>query len=206
MKTSQWNNIPGEKTINETANNLKARNIKVEIFDDKQSAIERIKNMIPAGEEVMTGGSTTLDEIGFTELLKSGAHPWKNLKEKIISEKDPEIQQKLRRESTLADYYLGSVHAISKNGEIVVASATGSQLPAYVFSSPHVIWVVGVQKIMPDVEMAIKRVREYVLPLEDARMKKEGYPGSVIGKLVMFEKEFVPDRITLLLVKEKLGF
>jgi hypothetical protein len=75
-----------------------------------------------------------------------------------------------------------------------------------VFSSPHVIWVVGAQKITPDLEMAIERVREYVFPLEDERMKKEGQVGSLIGKMVIFEKEFVPGRITMLLVKEKLGF
>jgi L-lactate utilization protein LutC len=198
--------MPEEKNLEFAVANIKEKNINVEVLKSKEEALARIREMIPDKASVMAGGSTTLDEIGFTKILKSGKHKWNNLKEKILSEKDSEKQAALRRKSVLADYYLGSVHAVSLTGEIVIASATGSQLPAYVFSSPHVIWVVGAQKITPDLEMAIERVREYVFPLEDERMKKEGQVGSLIGKMVIFEKEFVPGRITMLLVKEKLGF
>lgn len=105
-----------------------------------------------------------------------------------------------------AQYFLGSVHAVAQTGEIVTASASGSQVPAYAFSSPNVIWVIGVQKIVPTLDEAITRVREYVLPLEDARMKKAGFPGSIIGKLLTLEYEMMPNRITAIFVKEKLGF
>lgn len=206
MNSLRWTTMPEEKNLEFAVANIKEKNINVEVLKSKEEALARIREMIPDKASVMAGGSTTLDEIGFTKILKSGKHKWNNLKEKILSEKDSEKQAALRRKSVLADYYLGSVHAVSLTGEIVIASATGSQLPAYVFSSPHVIWVVGAQKITPDLEMAIERVREYVFPLEDERMKKEGQVGSLIGKMVIFEKEFVPGRITMLLVKEKLGF
>jgi hypothetical protein len=101
---------------------------------------------------------------------------------------------------------LGSVHAVAQGGEVVAASASGSQLPAYVFSSPHVIWIVGAQKITVDLDAAFRRLKEYVLPMEDARMKANNMGGSFIGKLVVFEKEAFPGRITLIFVKEKLGF
>ncbi len=77
----------------------------------------------------------------------------------------------LRQEATLADYFIGSAQAITESGELIFASASGSQLPAYTFSSPHVIWVAGVQKIVPNIEAALRRVREIALPAEDARLK-----------------------------------
>lgn len=208
MKSSQniWGKTADLKTIQKTAENLKARNVAVEIVENRAEALERIKKIIPERAEVMTGGSTTLEEIGFAELLKSGTHPWENFKDKIMAEKDQAKQGELRKKSSLAEYFLGSVHAVAETGEVVIASATGSQLPAYAFTSPHVIWIVGAQKITPDLESAMKRVREYVFSLEDKRMKGEGYSGSMIGKLMIFEKEFAPGRVTLIFVKEKLGF
>jgi L-lactate utilization protein LutC len=207
MNTSNKYDAPADiERIRKTSENLESRNIKVEVVAGRQAALSRLRELIPEGAEVMTGGSTTLSEIGFTDLLKSGDHPWKNLKDEIVNEKDEKKQSELRRRSVTSEYFLGSVHAVAETGEVVVASATGSQLPAYVFASPHVIWIVGTQKITSDLDSAIKRVREYVFPLENERMKKEGYPGSMMGKLVIFEKEFVPGRITLIFVKEKLGF
>ena len=201
-----WNKLADKKILEETFKALKDRGIEVMVVNDRKEALEKIKELIPNGAEVMNGSSATLREIGFVDYLKLGKHGWNNLHDPIFAEKDQQKQGELRTKSTLAEYYLGSVHAISSKGEVLVASASGSQLPAYVFSSPHVIWVAGINKITEDLDSAIKRVREYVLPLENERMKKEGFPGSFIGKLVIFEKEMMPGRITLVLVKEKLGF
>ena len=157
----------------------------------------------------MTGASLTLKEIGFEELLKSGQHRWRNLKGEIISEKDPSKQSQLRKQGTLADYFLGSVHAIAESGEIIIASATGSQLAPYAYSSSHVIWVTGAQKIVPTIEAGFRRVREYNLPHEDQRMKNAfgENAGSFIGKLLVFAREapYLRRSVTLLLVKEPVG-
>ncbi len=186
---------------------VKKRGITPEFVDTGEDALRRLQALIPQGAEVMTGSSTTLNQIGFTDFLKSGKHPWKNWKDVILSEKDGSKQMELRRKSVLSEYFLGSVHAIAETGEMVIASASGSQLPSYLFTSNNVIWVVGAQKIVPSLPDAIKRVREYVFPLEDARMKKEGAAGSTIGKILIFEKEINPARkLTLILVNEKLGF
>ncbi|HUV83807.1 MAG TPA: LUD domain-containing protein, partial [archaeon] len=153
------------------------------------------------------GGSETLQEIGFIDLLKSGNHTWNNLKDKIMAEKDEARQAELRIQSVLSEYFLGSVHAIAETGELVFASATGSQLPSYAYTCRNVIWVAGTQKIVPTLADAIQRVEEYVLPREDARMKREGYSGSVIGKLLIVKFEIDPNRnLKLILVPEKLGF
>lgn len=186
---------------------LKARNVKVELVNTKEDALRKINALIPPGKEVMTGGSTTLDQIGLTELLKSGKHPWKNLKDRILSEKDPVKQMEFRKKSITSEYFLGSVHAVAQTGEVLIVNATGSSLPSYAFSSDNVIWIVGTQKIVPTLEEGFKRIREYCFPLEDKRMKSIGYSGTTIGKYLIFEREINENRkINLIFVNENLGF
>jgi L-lactate utilization protein LutB len=202
-----YDKLPTKEIIEKTIEAVKLRGISVEFVNTKQDAFNRVKELIPSGSEIMTGGSTTLEQIGFTNLLISGKHPWKNLKAEIISEKDPVKQNELRKKSVTAKYFIGSVHAAVQTGEILIASASGSQIPAYSFSSDNVIWIVGAQKIVPTLEEGFKRVRNYCLPLEDKRVKSIGLPGSVIGKILLFEREIVPNRrVTLIFVNEKLGF
>lgn len=186
---------------------LKPRGVTAELVNTKEEALSKLKSLIPAGAEVMTGSSTTLEQIGFVELLKSGKHPWKNFKDILLAEKDQAKQMELRKKSVAIDYFIGSVHAVTENGEVLIASASGSQLPSYAFSSDNVIWVAGTQKIVPTVEEGFRRIREYCFPLEDKRMKSVGFPGSAIGKILLFEREIMPNRkIKLIFVNEKLGF
>jgi L-lactate utilization protein LutC len=175
---------------------------------NKEEALEKVKSLIPAGASVTTGASVTLEQIGFVDLLKSGDHPWKNLKVDIVAEKDPIKQALLRKQSVLADYFLASVHALAETGEVVIASATGSQLPSDAFTSDNVIWVVGAQKIVPTLEDGLKRLREYVFPLENEHMKTLYGVGSVLAKILIFEREAPSSKrnIHLILVKEVLGF
>jgi L-lactate utilization protein LutC len=203
----KYDTLASKEVINRTMEALKARNVNAELVDSKEDALGKINALIPPGKEVMTGSSTTLDQIGFTELLKSGKHPWKNLKGQILSEKDPGKQMELRKKSITSEYFLGSVHAVAQTGEIMVLSATGSQIGPYAFSSDNVIWIVGTQKIVPTLQEGFNRTREYVVPLEDKRMKSIGYPGTNIGKYLIFERETLPNRkINLIFVHEKLGF
>ncbi|MFA5107562.1 MAG: lactate utilization protein [Patescibacteria group bacterium] len=202
-----YNIRPNKKQLAHTLTALATRGIQVQLADTKDQALEELRKLLPKGVELMTGGSTTLEQIGFTELLKNGQHPWNNVKDKLLAEKDPVKQSLLRRQATLADYYIGSVQAITETGQVLFASNTGSQIPAYAFSSPHVIWVAGTQKIVPTLEDGLKRIRDYCLPLEDQRMKKNGLPGSTIGKILIFERETSPRRsFQLILANEVLGF
>ena len=203
----RYDALASKDAVKKVMEAVKPRGINPEFVNTKEDALRRLKELIPPGAEINMGLSTTLKEIGFIDLLKSGKHPWKNWKDIILAEKDEEKQMELRRRSVLSEYFLGSVHAIAETGEIVIASGSGSQLPAYIYTSNNIIWIAGIQKIVPTIDDAIKRVRDYSLPREDARMKKEGYPGSTIGKLLIFEREIDPDRrLTLILVYEKLGF
>ena len=202
-----YTTLPDRATIERVLVSLKARNIEGLYAGNKSEALATLKSLIPAGAEVMTGLSKTLEEIGFAELLKSGQHHWKNLKDALLAEKDPAKQLLLRKQSALAQYYIGSVHAIAEDGQVLIASGSGSQLPAYAYSSDNVIWVAGAHKIVRNVEEGLNRIKEHSLPLEVERMKAAGYAGSIIGKILLFSFEGMPNRkIHLILVNEVLGF
>lgn len=202
-----YTNIPSDEVITKVAENLKSRNITPIIVDTKEQALEEIKKLIPAGGAVMNGSSTTLQEIGFIDYLKVGEHGWNNVHEEILTKKDPVKQARLRKESVFTDYFLGSVHAITEVGQLLIASASGSQIPSYAFTSNNVIWVASANKIVADREAGFKRIEDYVFPLENKRVQGVGYPGSTIGRVLVFEREIMPNRhLTMILVKEQLGF
>lgn len=199
--------LASKEAVKRAMDALKTRNVNVDIANTKEDALSKIIKLIPPGKDVMTGGSTTLDQIGFTELLKTGKHPWNNLKDKILGEKDPAKQAVLRKKSVTSEFFLGSVHAVTETGQVMVVNATGSSIPSFAFSSDNVIWIVGTQKIVPTLEDGFRRIREYCVPLEDNRMKSIGYQGTTIGKYLIFEREINENRkITLIFVNEKLGF
>ena len=203
----KYETLASKDVVKRTMEALKTRNVNAELVNTKEEALTKINALIPPGKEVMTGSSTTLNEIGFTDMLKSGKHPWKNLKGQILAEKDPGKQMELRKKSVTSEYFLGSVHAVVETGEILIVNATGSSIPSDAYSSDNVIWIVGTQKIVPTLEEGFKRIREYCFPLEDKRMKSIGSPGTTIGKYLIFEKEINKNRkINLIFVNEKLGF
>lgn len=176
------------------------------VVDSRREAFEKILEIVPKDTEISNGSSTTLHEIGFMDYLESGRHGWRNLHEEIIKEDDKEKRADLRRKSVTAEYFLGSVNAIAQTGELVACDASGSRVTAYPYAAKNLILVAGAQKIAPTLEDAMKRVREYVYPLEDKRALKAYGVHSTIGKWVIIERERNLGRITLILVKEKLGF
>ncbi len=201
-----WNATPDKKTIDRTIEALKPRNFNPMYLATREAAFAKLKEIIPAGADVMNGSSTTLIEIGFIDYLTGNKHPWKNWKDRIVPEKDPVKQDELRRQSTSASYFLGSVQGVAETGQVVSADASGSRQGGYVYPARKVIWVVGINKIVPNLDMAMRRLKEHAMPLEDARMKAAGFAGTFLGKVVVYEKEYLPDRITTILVGEKLGF
>jgi hypothetical protein len=201
--------LPTRDRIQQTVEAVQKRGIHAKFVETKEEALARVKELIPDHAVVMTGSSVTLQQIGLEAILISGQHPWRNYKAELLAEKDPVKQSALRRQGTLSEFYLGSVNAIAETGELVFASGSGSQLPAYAFSSRNVIWVSGAQKITPSLEDALRRVREYTLPLENERQIKYGNKtGSYIGRILIFEYEpaFLHRNLTLILVNEVLGF
>ncbi|HME52685.1 MAG TPA: lactate utilization protein [Candidatus Lokiarchaeia archaeon] len=202
----KWTKMPSDATITSTVAAMQKRGFTVITVDNKAKALQKLKQLLPAKAEVMTGSSTTLGQIGFMEYYMSGKNPWKCLGPEVYNEKDPVKQKLLRRKSDTAEYFVASVNAVAATGELVACDRSGSRVSAYPFAADHVVLVVGVQKIMKTLDEAIKRVREYVFNLENERaMKAYGTP-SGMGKWVIIENEYTKDRITIILCKESIGF
>ena len=208
VSTSQvklWERLPDKETVDVAIRALNARGFRAELVPDRRAALEKVRSLIPDGAEVMTGSSKTLEEIGLVNALSTGDHPWNNLKAKIVSERDREKQMTLRRMATFADYFIGSVHAITTEGEMVAGSASGSQLGAYAFGGKNLIIVAGTNKITEDLNEALLRLREHSVPLEDQRMKSLGFPGTYLSKVFIYEGERQRN-VRVILVNERLGF
>lgn len=206
IDTARWSRIPSEQVIASSVAAIGARGIKVLRVLDGPEGLARIKELIPAGSEVMNGSSTTLIEIGYSDLLKSEQHNWIDLYKMIISENDPDKRVEIRRKSVTSEYFLSGVNAIAMTGELVSCDASGSRVGAWPFAARHLILVAGVNKIVPTLQDALQRIREYAYPLEDARSKKVNGVASQIGKCVILANERQQGRVTLILVNDILGY
>jgi len=206
--TTDYTKLASEGSVEKTADALKARGFTPVIVENAKEAFETIKKLIPEGASVMNGSSVTLEQIGFVDHLKAGEHGWHNLHEAVLKEDDEEKRAHLRKHSVVSDYYLGSVHAVTEEGELLIASNTGSQLPHLAYTSPNLILVVGAQKIVPDLATAFERLKKHVIPLEDEHMKELYGSGTQHNKTTVLhgESSMMKRDATVILVKEKLGF
>ncbi|MCX6724304.1 MAG: LUD domain-containing protein [Candidatus Staskawiczbacteria bacterium] len=197
--------LASEKSINKTKDALEKNGIKVFVVENGAEAKEKALQIIPAGVEIMTMSSVTVDSIGLAkEINESGKY---NPVRKKFATMDAKTQgQEMKKLGAAPKWVTGSVHAVTEDGKVIVVSATGSQLPAYAYGSSNVVWVVGSQKIVRDLDEGMRRIEEYVFPLENERAKKVYGGGSSINKILIFNKEGTPARITMIIVKEKLGF
>ncbi|MEJ2599187.1 MAG: LUD domain-containing protein [Anaerolineales bacterium] len=193
------------QTVEKTIAALTANGIIAYSVETGEGAKKKALELIPKGAEVMTMSSVTLDTICLAqELNESGK--FNSVRNKLIS-MNPETQRgEMQKIGSAPEWAIGSVHAVTENGEVLVASNTGSQLAAYAFGAQHVIWIIGSHKIVKNKDEALKRIYEYALPLENERAKKAYGNGSNVSKLLMINKETYPHRLTIVFVNEKLGF
>lgn len=202
---SKWTKIPSDAILDKTAGVLKENGVEVWIVDNKDDAKNKIVELIPKGSEVMTMTSETLNSIGvLPEINESGNYD--SVRKKLNSMNRETQGREMQRLGVTPEYAIGSVHAVTEDGKVLIASNTGSQLPAYVYGADHIIWVVGAQKVVKDLDEAWKRLYEHTFPLENERSKKVYGVGSNVSKVLIVQKEIKPGRITLILVKEVLGF
>lgn len=200
-----WDKLANDAVIQKTITSLKENGIEACVVENKEEAKQKALEMIPQKSEVMTMTSMTLEAIGLDEEInKSGR--FISARDKLFSMNKNAQAEEMNKIGAAPQYVLGSVHAVSQDGHALIASATGSQLPAYVYGALKVIWVVGAQKIVKNTEQGIKRIYEYTFPLEDARARKAYGMGSGVNKLLIVNKEVNAGRIAMIIVKEKLGF
>ncbi len=198
---------PAERArVERTFAALRERGVGSIFVPDRAAALRTVLGMIPKGSLVCHGTSTTLIEIGLVDALRApdagvryGNREWQ-------AESDAGRRGRLRARLTAeSDVFLGSVQAIGETGEVIGADATGSRQMGYVYGPSIVIWVAGLNKLVPTLEDGLRRLRQVAFPQEDARMKRSGASGSSIGKIVIYERDS-PGRIRLVLVGENLGF
>ncbi len=200
----KWNKLATKESVKKTVDALKGNGIEAVFVKNGGEAKRKVLETISKGAEVMNMTSVTLETIGLDkEINESGK--FNSVRAKLSDEKISAREKK--RLGASPEIAVGSVHAVTENGEVMIASNTGSQLPAYAYGADKVIWVVGTQKIVKNIDEGRKRVYEFVLPLESERAKKAyGVAGSAVNKLLILNKEVAPGRITIVFVGEVLGF
>ena len=193
-----------EETIQRVAERMRERNIEVAIVDDGAQACKVVLERLPEGAEVHSGKSKTLQNAGIFDAIHDVSR-YDALRPRMFKMDRQTQAREIRKLISGPDYMLGSVNAITEDGVLVVASATASQLGPYASTAGKVILVVGSQKIVPDLEMALRRIRDYVLPWEDAQLRQAMNIGSFVGKILLVEREWLDGRMTVILVRKASG-
>ncbi len=130
------------------ADALRARRIEAIVVDTADEARDAVVAMIPAGAEVHSGKSKTLEDVGlFHELVESGR--FDAVRPKMYAMDRATQGREIRKLTAAPDYMVGSVAAIVADGTLVAASATGGQLAGYAAGAGRLILLVGSQKIVP---------------------------------------------------------
>ena len=184
---------------------LRSHGFTVEILDDTAAARTRIKDLIPDGASVFTGASETLRLSGIDDDINTSGR-YDAIKPRVLAMDRATGADDIRRLLASPDVAVGSVHAVTETGSLVVASASGSQLPGYAGGAAHAIWIVGAQKVVPDLSTALRRVEDHCLPLESARVQVVYGQPSAINRLLILNADLEPGRGTVLLLREAIGF
>jgi hypothetical protein len=204
MQPRNYENPVAQEVLARVAIKLRERNLEAEIVADAVAARAAVLSRLPAGAEVHAGKSRTLEEAGIFDTLGEPGK-YNNLRGIYLKMDRKTQSREIRKLVSAPDYMLGSVAAVTEDGVLVAVSATASQLGAYAMGAGRLILVVGSQKIVPDLEVAFKRIREYVLPWEDARVRESLGIGTFIGKILIIEREWLADRTTVVLVRQRIG-
>jgi hypothetical protein len=196
-----------DETIDRTAAAMRAKGYTVHVVETGEEAKDLVLRLLPEGAEVGQGASTTLEVIGVThEIEESGRYDAVRKHTRSMDRSTPEGLRAMRKLGVGPDWYVNSAHAVTLDGTIVDVSNTGSQLAPLAFGAGEVIFVVGSQKLVPDLETAMRRIETHTLPLENQRMQGLYGTDSEIKKVLIIHKEFRPGRFTVVLIKEPVGF
>jgi LUD domain len=208
MSTTQtpdrFTTLPDEPTVEETVVALEEHGFSVDVVDSLDAARDAVLALIPEGSSVMTNTSVTLEETGIAEAINDGG-PYDSARNKMMALDYAAQLPVMKAIAGQADYALGSLHAVTRDGTLVIASASGSQLASYAWGAANVIFVVGAQKLVPNLEAAHERIVEHSLPLEDARAYAAYGMNSRVGKILEIHQDD-PGRIHVVLIREVVGF
>ena len=201
---SRFAALPDEQTLAATVTALEEHGFSVEVVDDLEAARQAVLSRIPHGSSVMTNTSVTLEQTGIADAVNDGG-PYDSARAKMAELDFATQLQEMKAIGGQPDYALGSVHAITRDGTLVIASASGSQLASYAWGASNVIFVAGTQKLVPTLEAARDRIYGHSLVLEDARAVAAYGQHSTVGKILEIHSE-LPGRIHIVLVRQVVGF
>jgi hypothetical protein len=196
--------LPDDRTVAATVVALEEHGFSVEVVNDFDAARDAVLARIPRGSSVMTNTSVTLQETGIADAINDGGE-YESARKKMFALDFATQAQEMKAIGGQPDYALGSVHAVTHDGTLVIASASGSQLASYAWGATNVIFVVGAQKLVPDLEAAHERIYSHSLILEDARAYAAYGQNSFVGKVLEIHQE-MPGRIHVVLVRQLVGF
>src|SRR5512138_1900760 len=205
VPNQEFAKLADDERIQRTAKALEANGIQTLIAETGEEARRLFFELVPEGSEIFLGASVTLETLGIqNEIDKSGRYD--ALRPKMFAMDRATQAREMRKLVGAPDFAAGSVHAVTEDGQVLIASKTGSQLGPYASGAGKVIWVVGSQKLVKDFNEGMKRIKEYCYPLEEVHMQQLYKTGTSINKILIVNNEIRPDRITMIIVKEKLGF
>jgi len=201
----EFANLASDEQIERTIKALKANGIHAVVAEDGQEAQRIFFDLVPEGAEVFLGASVTLETLGIKDKIdKSGRYD--SIRPKMFAMDRATQGREIRKLGSAPDYAAGSVHAVTEDGQVLIASNTGSQLGPYASGAGKIIWVVGAQKLVKDLDEGMKRIYEYDLPLETEHMRQLYNAGTGVNKVLIVNREIRPNRITMIIVKEELGY
>jgi L-lactate utilization protein LutC len=193
-----------EETLQQVAERMRERNIEVVIVNNGEEARQAALERIPKGAEVHSGKSKTLLDSGIFDAIMDPDR-FNALRHQMLKMDRKTQGKEIRKLIAAPDFMLGSVNAITEAGVLVIASATSSQIGPYSNTAGKLLLVVGSQKIVPDLEAAFRRIREHVQPWEEEQVRKAANMGTFVGKILIIEREWVKERMTVILVREPIG-
>ena len=203
---SKWSDKVDKEIILQTIDSLKKNNFNAIFVETLEQAKDKFFEILPQGASVLTNASVTLDTIGISqEINESGRYD--SIKNKLSLMDRAASHLQMQQLGSAPTWAVGSVHAVTKDGHVIIASRSGSQIPGYAYGADHIIWVVGAQKLVENIDEGIKRIYKHTLPLESVRVQKAyGMEHSDVSKMLIFNKEITPQRTNIIIVNQAIGY
>jgi hypothetical protein len=202
--SDRFNTLPDDETLAATVVALEEHGFSIEVVDDLDAARETVLARIPEGATVMTNTSVTLEETGIADAINTSGR-YISARNKMLALDYATQIQEMKAIAGQPDFAVGSVHAVTGDGTLVIASASGSQLASYAWGAANVIFVIGAQKLVPSADAARERIFEHSLKLEDARALAAYGMNSRVGKILEIHQED-PGRTHVVLIRQSVGY
>lgn len=196
--------VKSDVDLEALADRLRERNFEVVIVDDAEQVRAEVLKRIPEGASIHSGKSKTLEDAGIVSTLMDDER-YDFIRRKTMKMDRRTQMPEIQKMGATPDIMINSAHAVTSAGQIVLTSASGSQLGPIASGAGHVIFVIGSQKVVPDLDAAFQRIKDQVFPYEDARLREQLGVGTKIAKTLVVEQEFMPGRTTVILVRQPIG-